>query len=96
MEITFKPLNDKIVILPDDDNKTTSTGLYVPDLAQGHQNKGKVVAFGPGKWLQNGSRGTLQVQEGDTVWFNAVAGFKVTKDDVDYYVVSEDHVFVIE
>ena len=60
------------------------------------QNKGKVVAVGPGKMLQNGSRGAMQVNPGDTVWYNAVAGFKVTKDGVDYYAVSEDHVFVIE
>lgn len=95
-EIKFKPLNDKIVILPDDDNKTTTTGLYVPDMAQGHQNKGTVIAVGPGKMLQDGTRGAMQVNKGDTVWYNAVAGFKITKGDVDYYAVSEDHVFVIE
>lgn len=95
-EITFKPLNDKVVILPNDDNKTTTSGLYVPDLAQGHQNKGTVVATGPGKMLQDGSRGAMQVKPGDTVWYNSVAGFKVTKDSVDYYAVSEEQVFVIE
>jgi chaperonin GroES len=92
----FEPLNDKIVILPYDDKKTTSAGLFVPDMAQGHQNRGEVIAVGPGKYLQNGDRATMAVSTGDTVWYNAVAGFKVTKDGVDYYVLSEDHVYVIE
>lgn len=95
-ENQFQPINDKIVILPNDDNKTTASGLVVPDLAQGHQNKGTVIAVGPGKVLNDGKRAGMQVQEGNQVWYNAVAGFKITKDSVDYYVVSEDHVFVIE
>lgn len=93
---TLKPLNDKIIVLQCDDNKTTSTGLVVPDLAQGHQNKGTVVAVGPGKMLQDGTRAAMQAKVGDTVWYNAAAGFKITKDGVDYYAVSEDHVFAIE
>jgi len=92
----FQPINDKIVILPNEEAQTTASGLFVPDMAQGHQNKGTVIAVGPGKVLNDGSRATMQVQEGNQIWYNAVAGFKIVKDDVDYYVVSEDHVFVIE
>ncbi|MBS1722273.1 MAG: co-chaperone GroES [Armatimonadetes bacterium] len=95
-EATLKPLNDKLVILPDDNQKQTTQGLYVPDQAQGHNNSGVVVAVGPGKLLQDGNRAEMQVKVNDRVWFNAAAGFKVTKNDVDYSVVGEEQVFVID
>ena len=94
---THKPLHDKVVILPLDNQTTVgSYGLHTPDAAQGHNNHGKVVAVGPGKLLSDGTRAAMQVSVGDNVCYNAMATFAVTSDGVDYKVVSEEQIFTIE
>ena len=54
-EIKFKPLSNRVVIEPIDDNEQMSAGgIYIPDTAKEKPQEGKVVAVGPGKIADDG------------------------------------------
>jgi hypothetical protein len=55
----LQPLNDKIVIKREEAEEKTSSGLYLPSGAQEKPRKGKVIALGQGKYLENGKRSTF-------------------------------------
>ena len=63
----IRPLNDGIVVRPDEAPDSASAVLYVkPD----EQLTGVVVAAGPGKWRANGTRAPMWVKEGDHIYFS--------------------------
>ena len=94
---TPQPLSDRVVIQPLEQNTSFgSNGLVTPDSSKEHNNKGIVLAVGPGKLLQDGTRGPMQVKKDDIVHYNEAATFPVTKDGNDYHVVPEDHIHAID
>lgn len=90
-----KPIHDNVVILQNDNESQTKTGLFMPDMAKGHKNNGKVMAVGPGVLLQDGTRAPMQVAVGDDVWFNSAAGFPITEEGIEYFVVGEEQIFAV-
>lgn len=66
----IKPLGDKVVVKPAAREETTKTGIVLPDTAGNERpEKGEVIAVGPGKLLENGTRAPMHVQVGNTVLF---------------------------
>ena len=49
-----EPLDDRLVVLPDDPEEVTAGGIVLADSAQQKPQRGKVIATGPGKLLDNG------------------------------------------
>ena len=70
MAVTIKPLEDRILVQPLEAEKTTASGLVIPDTAKETPQEGKVVATGPGRVDDNGNRVPLDVAEGDVVIFS--------------------------
>ena len=73
----------------------TAGGLYIPDTAQEKPSKGPVVAVGPGKIAENGSRVAMAVKKGDEVLFNKYAGTEIKLDGVDHLVMREEDILAI-
>jgi chaperonin GroES len=69
-----KPLGDRLVVRRFDAQEKTAGGILLPDTAKNKQQKGKVLAVGPGRLMKDGTRRSLQVKEGDTVLFTNWAG----------------------
>jgi chaperonin GroES len=91
----IKPLNDRILVQRIEQEKKTAGGIIIPDNAQEKPLQGKVLAVGEGKLLENGTRGTLQVKEGDVILFGKYAGSEIKLGDEDHLILREDDILGI-
>jgi chaperonin GroES len=89
----FKPLGNRVVIEPmDSDEQISAGGIYIPDTAKEKPQEGKVVAVGPGKLNEDGSRTKLEVSVGDIVVYSKYAGTEYKQGDTEYLIVREDDI----
>ena len=91
----LKPLNDSVLVKRLESEEKTAGGLYIPDTAKEKPSKGQVVAVGPGKIAENGSRVAMAVKKGDEVLFNKYAGTEIKLDNVDHLVMREEDILAI-
>jgi len=73
----IRPLDDRIVVEPLEAEEKTAGGILLPDTAKEKPQRGKVVAVGPGKLLDNGSRSAVAVVKGDEVLYGRYAGTEI-------------------
>ena len=91
----IKPLGERVVIEVAESDVTTASGIVLPDTAKEKPQKGKVVAVGTGKLLENGQRAGLEGKEGDSVVFSKYSGSEIKVDDKDYLIVRESDILAI-
>lgn len=92
----LRPISGHIIVEPQAKEAKTASGIYLPETGDKERpEQGKVVAVGPGKFLENGTRQVMEVKEGDTVVFKKYAPDEVKVDDKTYFVVSADDVMAI-
>ena len=91
----IKPLGERVVIEVAESDVKTASGIVLPDTAKEKPQKGKVVAVGTGKLLENGQRAGLEVKEGDSVVFSKYSGSEIKVDDKDYLIVRESDILAI-
>jgi len=91
----LKPLHDRIIIEAAAKEEKTASGIILPESAQEKPLKGKVLAVGPGKRLDNGKLAELDVNEGDTVLYGKYAGTEITVDGKDYIILRGEDVLAI-
>ena len=91
----IKPLGERVVIEVAESDVTTASGIVLPDTAKEKPQKGKVVAVGTGKLLENGQRAGLEVKEGDSVVFSKYSGSEIKVDDKDYLIGRESDILAI-
>ncbi|MBN2513638.1 MAG: co-chaperone GroES [Sedimentisphaerales bacterium] len=91
------PLEDRVVLKPQEAEAKTAGGIVLPDTAKEKPLIGKVVAVGPGKLMDNGQRAPMSVKKNDTVLFGKYSGSDVEVDGEDYKVLRESEILgVIE
>jgi len=78
-----------------DEPQTTASGIVLPDSAKEKSQRGKVVAVGSGKLLDNGERVALEVSAGDTVVFAKYGGTEISLDGRELMILSERDVHAI-
>jgi chaperonin GroES len=88
----LKPLGDRLIVKPSDEEETTASGIVLPDTAKEKPQKGKVVAVGDGAVNEDGSRRPLDVSEGDEVLYSKYGGTEVTVEDDELLVLRESEV----
>lgn len=76
-EMKLRPLEDRVLIEPIEQDEKTSSGLYLPETAKERPQQGKVLAVGPGKRSDDGKLIPLDVKVGDTVLFAKYSGTEV-------------------
>ena len=95
--VTFKPLGDRVIIeTADDDEQMSSGGIYIPDTAKEKPQRGTVVAVGPGKLSDDGSRIPMDVGVGATVVYSMYSGTEYKEGDTEYLVVRQDDILFKE
>lgn len=91
------PLEDRIVVKPQEAESKTAGGIVLPDAAKEKPLTGKVIAVGPGKLLDNGQRAAMSVKKNDVVLFGKYSGSEVQLEGDDYKILRESEVLgVIE
>ena len=88
----LKPLGDRLIVKPIDEEETTASGIVLPDTAKEKPQKGKVIAVGDGAIQEDGSRRPLDLSDGDEVLYSKYGGTEVTVEDEDVLVLRESDV----
>ena len=94
-KIRMRPLDDRVVLAPSDPEEVTAGGIVLPDSAQQKSQRGTIVAVGPGKLLDNGDRGELDVQVGNEVYYGKYAGNEIEIDGEDYVILRESDILAV-
>jgi chaperonin GroES len=89
MAATLKPLDDRVVVKALESEEKTAGGIVLPDNAKEKPQRGRVVAVGPGKMLDNGNRVALGVKVGDEVLFGKYAGNDVKLNGEELKIMRE-------
>ena len=90
-----RPLEDRILVKPLDAETKTASGLFLPESAKEKPMQGKVVATGPGKLLDNGTRQTPLVKKGDTVVYGKYSGTEIEIKNTKHLIVRESELLGI-
>ena len=88
----IKPLGDRVVIELMEAEEKTASGIVLPGTAKEKPQQGKVVAVGPGRVLDNGTRVTVDVQVNDQVIFSKFSGNELKLDGKEYLVLRESDI----
>jgi chaperonin GroES len=90
--MALKPLNDRIIVEPSEAETRTASGLVLPDSAQEKPQRGRVLAVGPGKRLDNGTIAIPDVAVGDTVLYGKYSGTEVKLEGKEYVILRAEDV----
>ena len=88
----LKPLGDRLIVRPVEEEKTTASGIVLPETAKEKPQKGTVVAVGDGAIAEDGTRRPLDVSEGDEVLYSKYGGTDITVEGEDLLVLRESDV----
>ena len=95
MAVTIKPLEDRILVEPQDAEQVTKSGLVIPDTAKEKPQEGKVIATGPGRIDDNGNRVPLDVSVDDVVIFSKYGGTEVKYDGKEYLLLNARDILAV-
>ncbi len=88
----LKPLGDRLIVKPIEEEETTASGIVLPDTAKEKPQRGEVLAVGDGKIGDDNERVPLDVSEGDTVLYSKYGGTEINVDGDDLLVLRESDV----
>jgi len=91
----IQPLADRVVVQALEESEQMRGGLYIPDTAKEKPSQGEVVAAGPGKLSDEGTRVPLDVKVGDRVLYGKYSGTDVTLDGEEYLILRETDILAI-
>ena len=91
----IKPLGDKVIVQRLEAESTTAGGIVLPDSAKEKPKRGRIIAVGDGKQLDDGSRGTMTVQKGQEVLFTSYAGTEIKIDGTEYLIMDESDILAV-
>jgi chaperonin GroES len=87
--MAIKPLDDRVLIKRLEAEEKTAGGIVLPDTAKEKPQRGRVVAVGTGKLLEDGKRAQLSVRPGDTVLFGKYAGTEIKINGEEHTIMRE-------
>jgi len=97
LDMKLAPLDDRVVIKQSEAEAKSAGGIILPDAAKEKPQRGKIIAVGPGKILDNGKRGEMNVKKGDEVIYAKYIGNEVEIDGENYVILHEGDILgVIE
>ena len=95
MSTKIRPLHDRVIVKREEDERKSPGGIVIPDTAAEKPSKGRVLAIGKGKILEDGSTRALDVKVGDKVLFGKYSGTEVKVDGDDVLVMREEDILAI-
>ncbi len=95
MSVSVKPLDDRVLVKQSEAEEKTAGGIVLPDTAKEKPQRGKVIAAGPGKLLDNGQRGKMSLKKGDEVFYGKYSGTEIKIEGEEYVILRESDVLAI-
>ena len=95
MSMSLKPLGNRVVIEPIEQEDITSGGIVLPETAKEKPQKGTIISVGPGERDEDGKYIPMDVKEGDKVLFAKYAGTEISFEDKDFMIMRESDIVAI-
>lgn len=93
--MAVKPLDDRVLVKQSAAEERTAGGIVLPDTAKEKPQRGKVIAVGPGKLLDDGKRAVPSVKKGDEVYYGKYSGTEIKIDGDEYVILKESDVLAV-
>ncbi len=93
--MAIRPLHDRVVVRRMEEERTTASGIVIPDNATEKPSKGEIIAVGNGKVNDAGTRLELDVKVGDTVLFGKYSGSEIKVNGEELLVMREDDIMAV-
>jgi chaperonin GroES len=91
----IKPLGDRVLVKPLEAKEVKKGGIIIPDTVKEKPMEGEVVAAGPGKISDSGTRMAMDLKAGDKVLYGKYSGTEVKIDDVEYLIMHTDDILAV-
>ncbi|MBI4378498.1 MAG: co-chaperone GroES [Nitrospinae bacterium] len=91
----IRPLFDRVIVKRVEEDLKSSGGIIIPDTAKEKPQRGKVIAVGSGKLLENGKREPIEVKEGDQVLFGKYSGTEIKIEGEEHLILRADDILGI-
>jgi chaperonin GroES len=91
----IRPLFDRVIVKRVEEDIKSTGGIIIPDTAKEKPQRGKVIAVGSGKILENGKREPIDVKEGDMVLFGKYSGTEVKIEGEEHLIMRADDILGI-
>jgi chaperonin GroES len=95
MAVNVKPLGDRVLVQPLEEEEVKEGGIIIPDTAKEKPHKGTVVALGTGKIDENGKRIDFNVKIGDKVVISKYGGTDIEIDAENHVIIRQDDILGI-
>ena len=95
MTLKLRPLGDRVVVEPLEQEERTETGLYIPETAKEKPQKGKILAVGAGRRDEDGKRIPMDVEKGQNILFAKYGGTEVKIDNKKLLILKEGDILAI-
>jgi chaperonin GroES len=93
--MALRPLHDRVIVKRLDNERTTASGIVIPESAAEKPDQGEVVAVGPGKKTEDGKILPVDLKVGDKVLFGKYAGQTVKVDGDELLVIREEEILAV-
>ena len=91
-KVNINPLSDRVVVMPEEVDEKTASGIILPDTAKEKPQMGKIVAAGPGKISDNGNIVKMMHKSGDKVLYGKYSGTEITLNDDEVLIMRESDI----
>ena len=91
----LRPLSDRVVVKPTEEEDKTAGGIILPDTAKEKPMKGEVVSVGPGNLNDKGVRVKMDVKAGDKVIYGKYSGTEFKMNDQEYLILRESDILAV-
>jgi len=91
----IRPLHDRVIVKRLEEKEKTKGGIIIPDTAREKPMEGKVIAVGPGKVLESGTKVSMNVKKGDRILFGKYAGSEIEIEGEEHLIMREDDILGI-
>jgi chaperonin GroES len=91
----LRPLGDRLVVKPSEREEMTKSGILLPDTVKERPQEGLILAVGPGRTLDDGSREPIEVAVGQKILFQKYAGTEFKLDDEELLILSQKDILAV-
>jgi len=91
----LRPLGDRLVVKPSEREEMTKSGILLPDTVKERPQEGTVLAAGPGRILDDGSREAMDVAVGQKILFQKYAGTEFKLDEEELLILSQKDILAV-
>ncbi len=91
----IRPLADRVLVEPVEKEETTASGIVLPETAKEKPQEGVVLAVGPGRLMDDGTRAPMEVKVKDRVLYAKYAGTELKRDDKKYLILVEKDILAV-